>query len=791
MVREDAEPVTLLTHVRGEEGYYIAAVTGPAKVTLLEIVEKTNMMGVTKKETFAYKLDFPVKGAISAMIVDPVEARSSSAPRQGSFSERRSPIPIREWKVGVAGATSDPGVGVTQFSYLLGGYTLVVGDSAGGVASYQWFRREDGNKGLRKIYDFTPHAESTAFFEKSLRTKGFISGSENEINVHYGSTGETQLNLTHPDKIPFKAFSMSRKANGVIAADAQGDLLLWSLDNPYPQITLKSVFGKIQYEGYDEPEYVWQSTGGTDAFESKFSLVPLIFGTLKGTFYALLFAVPLAIMGAFYTSQFMHARLKGIVKPTIELMAALPSVVLGFFAALLIAPEVERWLPGILMMPFVVVIVVLGTLLIYEGWDKLNGKIPAGMEISILIPLTLFAGVLSFYLGHVVEVQFLFGDHRTFWQEMFNITYDQRNALVVGLAMGFAVIPMIFTITEDSLSNVPEHLRASSLALGATPWQTAIRVILPTASPGIFSAVMIGFGRAVGETMIVLMATGNTPVMDWSIFNGFRALSANIAVELPEAPEGGTLFRLLFLAAFLLFVMTFFINTVAGGGAPASQEEVPGVMKSHLHGVWRRGDFFIWLSGAGLALSLIMVAALLLAIFFQRDEIFSGPVKTVSILLNDGSKILGQVMVRESIPNPDDPEAPLKYRIQVKKGNRDVYGFDFAWLDDAQIKSIVRSRNAVIVERREWGEFYGTIEEVTDGGKVIAVGHDAGFRAVEELLPDATAAYRKIKKIERKDIGRINHFMEQNRLELKGLAGDGIVEGKKSREARSGIAQAQ
>ena len=129
--------------------------------------------------------------------------------------------------------------------------------------------------------------------------------------------------------------------------------------------------------------------------------------------------------------------------------------------------------------------------------------------------------------------------------------------------MGFAVIPLIFTIAEDSLAGVPQHLRAGSLALGATRWQTAIRVVVPTASPGIFSAVMIGFGRAVGETMIVLMATGNTPVMDGSIFSGFRALSANIAVELPEAPEGGTLFRVLFLAALLLFAMTFAVNTAA------------------------------------------------------------------------------------------------------------------------------------------------------------------------------------------------------------------------------------
>jgi len=129
--------------------------------------------------------------------------------------------------------------------------------------------------------------------------------------------------------------------------------------------------------------------------------------------------------------------------------------------------------------------------------------------------------------------------------------------------MGFAVIPIIFTISEDAFASVPSSLTAASLALGASRWQTALRIVLPTASPGVFSATMVGFGRAVGETMIVLMATGNTPVMEWSIFNGIRTLSANIAVEIAEAPHGGSLYRTLFLAAALLFVMTFIINTVA------------------------------------------------------------------------------------------------------------------------------------------------------------------------------------------------------------------------------------
>jgi len=142
-------------------------------------------------------------------------------------------------------------------------------------------------------------------------------------------------------------------------------------------------------------------------------------------------------------------------------------------------------------------------------------------------------------------------------------TYVQRNSLVVGLAMGFAVVPIIYTIAEDALSAVPDHLRAASLGAGATPWQTAIRIVLPTALSGIFSALMIGLGRAVGETMIVLMAAGNTPILDLNVFNGFRTLAANIAFELPEAARNSSHYRMLFLAALLLFAMTLVLNTAA------------------------------------------------------------------------------------------------------------------------------------------------------------------------------------------------------------------------------------
>jgi phosphate transport system permease protein len=292
--------------------------------------------------------------------------------------------------------------------------------------------------------------------------------------------------------------------------------------------------------------------------------VPLLFGTLKGTVYALLFAIPLAVLGALYTSQFVHPNLRNRIKPTVEIMAALPSVVIGFLAGLYLASLVERHLVAMFLM--FVLLPVAGTagILVWARLPKAAlRRMQAGSELFLIVPMLLLGGWLALQLGPWVEASLFRGDARLWLNDVLGVTYDQRNSLVVGLAMGFAVIPIIFTISEDAFSSVPSNLTAASLALGASRWQTATRVVLPTASPGVFSAIMVGFGRAVGETMIVLMATGNTPILDWSMFNGFRTMSANIAVEIPEAPYGGTLYRVLFLTAALLFVITFVVNTVA------------------------------------------------------------------------------------------------------------------------------------------------------------------------------------------------------------------------------------
>jgi phosphate transport system permease protein len=274
--------------------------------------------------------------------------------------------------------------------------------------------------------------------------------------------------------------------------------------------------------------------------------------------------MPLAIFGAIFTAYFMAPSMRSVVKPTIEIMEALPTVILGFLAGLWLAPFVEMHLPGIFS---VLILMPIGIVLLSLLWWRLPSKyklyIPEGWQAAYLILPIILITLLCVKVSPMIEMWLFEGNVRIWMSETLGIGFDQRNALIIGIAMGFAVIPTIFSIAEDAIFSVPKHLTSGSLALGATPWQTLVRVVLLSASPGIFSAVMIGFGRAVGETMIVLMATGNTPVMDFSVFQGMRTLSANVAVELPESEVDSTHYRILFLAAFVLFIFTFFFNTVA------------------------------------------------------------------------------------------------------------------------------------------------------------------------------------------------------------------------------------
>jgi phosphate transport system permease protein len=461
----------------------------------------------------------------------------------------------------------DESIGVAALDFLIGGRTLLVGETNGNVSA--WFLVRDSTSvagwRLTRIHNLQPHPAAVSALATSARGKGFISGDQSgNLLLHYTTSERMLAQFSSGSHAEIRFINFAPKANGAVTLDAENNLAHWRIDNPHPEASVKAFFGKIWYEGYEKPDYVWQSTGGTDDFESKFSLMPLIFGSLKGTFYALIFAIPIAILAAIYTSQFMHPSLRNYIKPTVEIMAALPSVVLGFLAGLWLAPLIENRVPAVLLM-----LIVLPPLIILCAfvWQKVPNRIRArlhpGVEGLLLIPIIVIGGWLCMQFNTTFERVIFGGDFKAWIYNTLNLSFDQRNALVVGFVMGFAVIPIIFTISEDALSNVPRALVSGSLALGATPWQTAMRVVLPTAAAGIFSAIMIGFGRAVGETMIVLMATGNTPIREWNIFNGFRTLSANIAVEIPEAPVGGTLYRVLFLAAFLLFIITFLVNTLA------------------------------------------------------------------------------------------------------------------------------------------------------------------------------------------------------------------------------------
>lgn len=455
---------------------------------------------------------------------------------------------------------------VTALEYSIGSHSLIVGDGAGAVSA--WFRvrtkDDDPELSLIKAHEYAGQGQAITDIGQSTRDRTFVTSAADGSLVLRHLTSERSVISFPATGSRLQEVMLTPRSDGILGQLEDGTVTRYEVSNPHPEVSWEALFGKVWYEGYAQPEYVWQSTGATDDFESKFSLVPLIFGTIKGTLYAMLFAVPIAIMAALYTSQFAHPSIRQRIKPVVEIMAALPSVVVGFIAGLWLASRVEQQIvPVLLMFVFLPAFGTAGVLF----WDRLphslRRRLRPGMELAVIIPLAVVGAWLALKAGPGVEGVVFGGDFKAWVHSALGLVYDQRNSLVVGLAMGFAVIPIIFTISEDAFSSVPSHLTAASLAMGASRWQTAVRVVLPTASPGIFSAVMVGFGRAVGETMIVLMATGNTPVLDWSIFNGMRTLSANIAVEIPEAPHGGTLYRVLFLAGGVLFMMTFVVNTIA------------------------------------------------------------------------------------------------------------------------------------------------------------------------------------------------------------------------------------
>jgi len=499
---------------------------------------------------------------IQALLVDPVQRNLYVISRDGDLAWFNISDLSRARLIEQLSITA-PGVKVLESRLLSGGSSIMVaGDND---VINQWFsvRDAEGARHLQKIRSFEGGGALRVLAPEYSRKVFFVADNDGNVSAFHTTAHQQLLHEAVADA-PVIQLAIAPRANALWALDDNSRLHFWRIKNEYPELSWSSLWSKVWYEGYDQPEYVWQSSAASNDFEPKLSLTPLTFGTLKAAFYAMLFAIPLSIMGAVFTAYFMAPKMRQVVKPTIEIMEALPTVILGFLAGLWLAPLVESHLPGIfallLLMPAAV-------LLVAFLWSRLpialRQHIPDGWEAALLVPVVIGAGALSLGLSPQLEQWLFAGDMPGWLQHEMGISYDQRNSLVVGMAMGFAVIPTIFSIAEDAIFSVPKYLTFGSLALGATPWQTLVRVVLLTASPGIFSGIMMGVGRAVGETMIVLMATGNTPVMDMSIFQGMRTLSANIAVEMPEAEVASTHYRVLFLAALVLFVFTFVFNTGA------------------------------------------------------------------------------------------------------------------------------------------------------------------------------------------------------------------------------------
>lgn len=247
----------------------------------------------------------------------------------------------------------------------------------------------------------------------------------------------------------------------------------------------------VIHSTHDQDKSIWENIFSNIwepiSSEPKYGIIPLLISSFKVTLIAILFAAPIGILSALFTSTFAPKWAKEILKPAIEILAGFPSVVIGFFALIVLA---------------------------------------------------------------------------TFLQEIFGYQY-RLNAFVGGLAMSLAVIPIIYTVTEDSLSAIPKSYIEASLALGAEKWQTALFVVLPAATPGIFAAVLLGIGRAFGETMIVLMATGNAALISPSIVDPVRTISATIGAEMAEVVFGELHYNVLFFLGSILFIFTFTLNAIA------------------------------------------------------------------------------------------------------------------------------------------------------------------------------------------------------------------------------------
>lgn len=352
-------------------------------------------------------------------------------------------------------------------------------------------------------------------------------------------------------------------AQGQLQVTYVDTLERYQLDNMQGMTSMQILFGKNNYAGYSQAEYLWQTSVSSETQAPKYSVIPLVMGSLKASILALFVALPLALGAAIYTAYFAAPHIRNAVKPSIEMLEAIPSVIIGFIAAVWLAPFAEQYLMSIfaviISLPFVVLAIgaIHGFVHNKVGGKRLdNWQLPINAMLLLLAVVTIFVGSL-FISDYATQA-----GQNSLLEAVSHISLS-KTAIVVALALGVAIAPTIYTLIDDALFEVPEGVKQASFALGATQIQTLVKVVLVVAFPSIVSAVMLGFGRAFGETMIVLMVTGNTPIANWDLLSGLRTLTSNLAIELQEAQVDSTPYHILFLTAAILFAFTFVVNTIA------------------------------------------------------------------------------------------------------------------------------------------------------------------------------------------------------------------------------------
>ena len=459
----------------------------------------------------------------------------------------------------------DIDVPITALTFLIGDSSLVVGDGEGNVDIY--FQVSPfgtaGQPRFQKIRRFEGHNGAITHIVASPKNRAFLTANDmGKVQLCF-STSHRRLLRYQKHSSTIAALAFTPTADAALSLDVQGTLRYWHIDSAHPDISFGTLFEKVWYENDSGPKFVWESTK-VNQNETKRSVMPLIFGTFKATLYAMLFAVPMALLSAFYTSECTAARLKAVVQPAIELVASVPGVVIGFLAAVWLAPYLEQVLVTIFLMVIIMPTTIVGAALLWRFVPKPTRNRISTEQILVPIGALIFVSIIvSQFLSGAIENTLFDGDVIQWLAQTLGITYENRNAIIVGLALGLAVTPTIYTRAYHALVNVPQGLVSDALALGATRPQVALSVVLPTAVPGIFVAIMVGFSRAVGETMIVLLASNNTPIFDWHIFSGMQTMSAAIAGIMPAIPRGETLYRVLFLIGGLLFLFTFVINVLS------------------------------------------------------------------------------------------------------------------------------------------------------------------------------------------------------------------------------------